>query len=114
MVGVVDAAQRAPATASRMAEAARRFDAFIKEAKSSTVPELHRLAKTMSRWRTEILAHHRSGGQAGARARAFRPPVRRRWNVPRHPVQHIADAAHQRDVEVVEDDGVRNRSGRGP
>jgi transposase len=51
--------------ADTMAEAARRFDAFIKEAKSSSVPELHRLAKTMSRWRTEILAHHRSGASNG-------------------------------------------------
>jgi transposase len=51
--------------ADTMTEAARRFDAFIKEAKSSAVPELHRLAKTMSRWRTEILAHHRSGASNG-------------------------------------------------
>ena len=51
--------------ADTMAEAARRFDAFIKEAKSSSVPELHRLAKTMSRWRTEILAHHRAGASNG-------------------------------------------------
>ena len=28
-------------------------------------PELHRLAKTMSKWRTEILAHHRSGASNG-------------------------------------------------
>ncbi|HEV2811589.1 MAG TPA: ISL3 family transposase [Acidimicrobiales bacterium] len=51
--------------ADTMAEAARRFDAFIKEAKSSSVPELHRLAKTMSQWRTQILAHHRSGASNG-------------------------------------------------
>lgn len=51
--------------ADTMAEAARRFDAFVKEAKSSAVPELHRLAKTMSKWRTEILAHHRSGASNG-------------------------------------------------
>jgi hypothetical protein len=48
-----------------MVDAARRFDAFVKEAKSSSVPELHRLAKTMSRWRTEILAHHRTGASNG-------------------------------------------------
>src|SRR5687767_2273657 len=47
--------------ADTMVVAARRFDAFVKEAKSSSVPELHRLAKTMCRWRTEILAHHRNG-----------------------------------------------------
>ena len=58
-------ALRSMYAADTMAEAARRFDAFVKEAKSSTVPELHRLAKTMSRWRTEILAHHRSGASNG-------------------------------------------------
>ncbi len=51
--------------ADTMAEAARRFDAFVKEAKSSVAPELHRLAKTMSKWRREILAHHRSGASNG-------------------------------------------------
>ena len=51
--------------ADTMAEAARRFDAFVKEAKSSAAPELHRLAKTMSKWRREILAHHRSGASNG-------------------------------------------------
>jgi len=51
--------------AGTLVEAARRFDAFVKEAKSSSVPELHRLAKTMSRWRTEVLAHHRSGASNG-------------------------------------------------
>lgn len=51
--------------ADTLVEAARRFDAFIREAKSSSVPELHRLAKTMSRWRTEILAHHRTGASNG-------------------------------------------------
>ena len=38
--------------ADTMVEAARRFDAFVREARLSSVPELHRLAKTMSRWRT--------------------------------------------------------------
>jgi transposase len=51
--------------ADTIVEAARRLDAFVKEAKSSSVPELHRLAKTMSRWRTEILAHHRNGASNG-------------------------------------------------
>lgn len=51
--------------ADTMVEAARRFDAFIREAKSSSVPELHRLAKTMSRWRAEILAHHSTGASNG-------------------------------------------------
>jgi transposase len=51
--------------ADTMVEAARRFDAFLREAKSSAVPELHRLAKTMSRWRAEILAHHRTGASNG-------------------------------------------------
>jgi transposase len=51
--------------ADTIVEAARRFDAFVKEARSSSVPELHRLAKTMSKWRREILAHHRSGASNG-------------------------------------------------
>ncbi len=51
--------------ADTMVEAARRFDAFVKEARSSSVPELHRLAKTMLRWRAETLAHHRSGASNG-------------------------------------------------
>jgi transposase len=45
--------------------AARRFDAFVDGAKSSSVPELARLAKTMSKWRTEILAHHSTGASNG-------------------------------------------------
>ncbi|MFN2503711.1 MAG: ISL3 family transposase [Acidimicrobiales bacterium] len=52
-------------SADTMVDAARRFDAFIREAKSSSVSELHRLAKTMSRWRTEVLAHHRTGASNG-------------------------------------------------
>lgn len=51
--------------ADTIVEAARRFDAFVKEARSSSVPELHRLAKTMSKWRREIIAHHRSGASNG-------------------------------------------------
>ena len=51
--------------ADTMVEAARRFDGFIREARSSSVPELHRLAKTMSRWRREILAYHRTGASNG-------------------------------------------------
>ena len=48
-----------------LAEATRRFDTFIAECKSSRVPELHRLARTSLRWRTEILAHHRTGASNG-------------------------------------------------
>jgi len=51
--------------ADTMVVAGRRFDAFVREAKSSSAPELHRLAKTMSKWRTEVLAHHRSGASNG-------------------------------------------------
>ncbi len=51
--------------ADTMVVAARRFDAFVREAKSSSAPELARLAKTMSKWRTEVLAHHRSGASNG-------------------------------------------------
>jgi transposase len=32
---------------------------------SSSVPELHRLAKTMSKLRTEVLAHHSTGASNG-------------------------------------------------
>ena len=46
-------------------EAAIRFDAFIAECDDSTVPELHRLARTAKRWRHEILAHHATGASNG-------------------------------------------------
>jgi transposase len=52
--------------ADSRAEAARRLDTFIIECRGSTVPELHRLARTISRWRTEILAHHSTGASNGA------------------------------------------------
>jgi transposase len=51
--------------AATPAEAAVRFDAFIKECKGSAVPELHRLSRTALRWRTEILAHHVTGASNG-------------------------------------------------
>jgi transposase len=51
--------------ARTMAVATLRFDAFVNMAKSSSVPELHRLAKTMTKWRTEILAHHSTGASNG-------------------------------------------------
>jgi len=47
--------------ADDITEATRRFDAFVGECTSSTVPELHRLARTALRWRAEILAHHVNG-----------------------------------------------------
>ncbi len=47
-------------------EARRRFDAVIAECRESTVPELHRLARTLVRWRSEILAHHTTGASNGA------------------------------------------------
>lgn len=46
-------------------EAAVRFDSFIGECTGSAVPELHRLARTALRWRTEILAHHSTGASNG-------------------------------------------------
>lgn len=46
-------------------EATVRFDAFIGECTGSAVPELHRLARTALRWRTEILAHHSTGASNG-------------------------------------------------
>ncbi len=51
--------------ATTMVVAELRFDAFVKAAKSSEVPEMHRLAKTMTKWRTEILAHHSTGASNG-------------------------------------------------
>ncbi len=47
------------------AEAVVRFDAFLAECRASEVPELHRLARTARRWRTEILAHHDTGASNG-------------------------------------------------
>lgn len=48
-----------------MVVAELRFDAFVTAAKSSSVPELHRLATTMTKWRTQILQitapAHRTG-----------------------------------------------------
>jgi transposase len=54
-------AVRAMYAAEDPAEAARRFDAFVAECQESSVPELHRLARTALRWRHEILAHHATG-----------------------------------------------------
>lgn len=51
--------------ANTSAETAKRFDAFIRECTDSAVPELHRLARTALRWRTEILAHHSTGASNG-------------------------------------------------
>lgn len=46
-------------------EAACRLDAFMDECKSSAAPELHRLARTVSRWRIEILARHATDASNG-------------------------------------------------
>ncbi|MDQ6783156.1 MAG: ISL3 family transposase [Actinomycetota bacterium] len=51
--------------AATMAVAEQRFDAFVTKARASSVPELARLAKTMTKWRTEILAHHSTGASNG-------------------------------------------------
>ena len=51
--------------AGTRAEAVRCLDAFLAECRDSTVPELHRLAKTISRWRKEILAHHTTNASNG-------------------------------------------------
>ena len=51
--------------AAEPADAARLFDDFLAECRTSRVPELHRLAKTMTKWRTEILAHHTTGASNG-------------------------------------------------
>jgi transposase len=59
-------ALRAMYGADSRTEAARRLDAFVAECRGSTVPELHRLARTVRRWRTPILAHHSTGASNGA------------------------------------------------
>ncbi len=46
-------------------EAGRCLDAFLTECRESAVPELHRLARTVSHWRPEILAHHATGASNG-------------------------------------------------
>jgi transposase len=46
-------------------EATRLLDTFLTECRSSRVPELHRLARTMAKWRTEILAHHTTSASNG-------------------------------------------------
>ncbi len=51
--------------AADLDQATTRFDAFVAECKASTVPELHRLARTAGRWRKEILAHHTTGASNG-------------------------------------------------
>ncbi len=56
---------RSSYAADTPAEAARRFDEFVAECRSSSAPELHRLARTMVRWRREILAHHTTGASNG-------------------------------------------------
>ena len=51
--------------AGTRADAVRCLDAFLAECRDSTVSELHRLAKTISRWRKEILAHHTTNASNG-------------------------------------------------
>ncbi len=52
--------------ADTRAEAAGRLDAFMAECRGSAARELHRLARTVARWRTQILAHHSTGASNGA------------------------------------------------
>jgi transposase len=51
--------------AGTLAEATRQLDAFVIECNGSAAPELHRLARTVSRWRNEILAHHSTDASNG-------------------------------------------------
>ena len=51
--------------AETRADATRCLEEFAAECRESAVPELHRLAKTVSRWRHEILAHHTTGASNG-------------------------------------------------
>ncbi|MFN2503321.1 MAG: transposase [Acidimicrobiales bacterium] len=51
--------------ADTLAEAERLLDAFVAECNGSSAPELHRLARTIFRWRIEILAHHSTDASNG-------------------------------------------------
>jgi transposase len=51
--------------ANTRAEASQRLDVFVDECNDSAAPELHRLARTISRWRVEILAHHTTAASNG-------------------------------------------------
>ena len=46
-------------------EAGRRLDAFLAECHEASAPELHRLARTVARWRRQVLAHHSTGMSNG-------------------------------------------------
>jgi transposase len=47
------------------ADAIRLLDAVLVECATSDIPELRRLGRTLSRWRTEIINHHRTGDSNG-------------------------------------------------
>ncbi len=49
------------------AHARRRLIAFYCWCADADIPELERLARTISRWSEEILAYHRSGGASNGR-----------------------------------------------
>jgi transposase len=53
--------------------AARRLVAFYDWVADLEVPELVRLATTLSRWQDEILAYHHTGGVSSARVEAIKP-----------------------------------------
>lgn len=62
---VAKEALRGVYSATSTAEASGCFDAFVTECRKSLVPELHRLARTATGWRTEILAHQPTGASNG-------------------------------------------------
>jgi transposase len=43
------------------ADAIRLLEAVLVDCATSDIPELRRLGRTLSRWRTEIINHHRTG-----------------------------------------------------
>ncbi len=51
--------------AQSRAEALQRLDDFVAECRGSTASELQRLARTIARWRAEILVHHTTGASNG-------------------------------------------------
>ncbi len=56
--------------AKSRAEAQRRLHHWLVHCADSNVPELHRLARTIDSWRTELLAYFDTGGVSNARTEA--------------------------------------------
>jgi len=53
--------------AANVAHARRRLIVFVRNCADANVPELTRLARTIDRWQSEVLAHHRTGRASNGR-----------------------------------------------